>query len=681
MPGLSNDTNNTSVPPQDSYVERNSNRPSPPIVITRKKEKKFSSVNKELFPFRTANDEVSQEQFPSLECGAMGDMTLNALEQICIDSEIIYSKNSSKKSNTVNASFADEATSHFIPDSSVELCKNDAIQRENKRNFIYPYENVKKPVAPVLMTDILQTVLSLETNEISTKVPRKSENFCQGLVCFSQLEPSVSQTVENSTFSSPLTVWCEAEIDNHNRISATYEIVRVIYLPVFFCSSDKISTSDRDMLTVLKRYFECHRVSFAQLISECRTRTSARRDLSSTFIDCNLSKFPKLNFSAAIIDSFFEFFILHPDLMYNYRLSRRFCVSSNQTAKSRRIQYFSGEVQLFSSLFQSLPSVEPCLLKVNQSSMKLNQKLSNASPSKSYGSLEGPLYQKINEMEENMTKINVSGFVAFNQNPPLLDKHSFSNASMTSNKMQVCCEKSDPKMTVEENKDSASKKLSLRESTFISYKKEMLELGAAFIMASDEYNCVDVDVVERAKKLLEDVTAGLTRSSGKQRLEKFLEKSDSVNSPTANTFINVSEKLDLHNQNSTDLISKTPFDVDIDSADLMFICDLSEKTVLPETSLSSSDVEPFSRKISKVTEKLPQHHHKSSTNLSKNTSGMESLGSVSDETKVTAKAPLICDQMKYSNFTVASTGSSAKNQHLPSLGMINVFKLQFCVSN
>lgn len=653
MPDFSHDTNNASVPPPDSYAERNSNRPSPPIVVPRKKEKKFSSVNKELFPFRTANEEDSQEPSASLECGAMGDLTLNALEQICIDSEIMYSRNSSKKSNTVNTSCPDEAASVFIPDSSIELGKH-VIQRENKRNFIYPIENVRKPDAPVLMTDILQTVLALETNEISTKVPRKKENFCQGLVCFSQLEPSSSQTAENK-FSPSLTASCEPEIDT-SWMAASYEIVGVIYLPVFFCSRE-MSTDDRDMLTILKKYFECYRVRFAQSISEGCTR----RELSSTFVDCSRAKFPNLNFSAAIIDSFFEFFILHPDLMYNYRLSRRFCVS-NQTTKRHRTQFCDDEIQLF-SILQSLPPFEPTLLDLSQSSMKLDKKSFNVSSNKRNDSCEVPLYQKTNKIEKDLTS------AALNQNPFVSDKHSFSNAPMRNN-AQVSCEKSEPKNTDEEAKGCANERLLLQKPTFTSYKKEMLELGAAFISASEKYDCVDVDVIERAKKLLEDITAGLARPSEKPHLEKPVEKSDSTNCPRVNTLIDAAEKSNLPDQNSA--ASKTPFDVDIDSADLMFICDLSEKTVLPEKSLNLSEMESGSRKIAKVTEKSPQRHSKSLKNLSKNSSTLESSCPVSLETKVTAEAPSTCDWMNYSNFIGTSTGFS-KNHHSPTLGMMNVF--------
>lgn len=656
VPSFSNDTNIANVLP-NSFVEKNSSRPSPPIVITRKKEKKFSSVTKELFPFRAAND-ISQEQ-SSLDCSAMGDMTLNALEKICIDSEIMYSKNSSKKSNTVNTSFGDEAESHFVPDSSAVLDENSLIRLKNKRNFIYPYDDVKKPVTAVLATDIMRTVLLLETNETSTKVSKINNNFRPGLVCFSQLEPSLSQSAGNSSFSSTLTVGCDTEFENHNRITTSYEIVRVIYLPVFFCSSDQMSPSDRDMLTILKRYFENRRIHFTHLIFNRRRR--ARRDLSSSFIKCCHSKFPKLNFSAAIIDSFFEFFVLHPDLIYNYRLSRRSCVTSNQSR--RESQYCSR--------------VEPNLLEVCQSLMKLDQKSDYTS--NEISSIEAPIYQKIDKMEKDFIE-DVSGTAAIHQNPFPADRHSFSNVPMTSNHMQLFCIESESKITCEQtdgrNEDRTNERLAFQKSTLSSPEKLLLEVIATVNKVREKRNYLDNDLLDQikillelSKKLLENVTNKQTVASEKQRPEKSEEKCYLVR-----TCDNVCEKFDIRIHNSSESISKTPFDVDIDSADLMFICDLSEKTALPERSLNSPDVEPFSRKIAKVTEKSPQHYHESLKNLSKNSSSMESPCSVPSEKKVSAKASLICDSMKNSNLTATSAGFSNVNHSSPSLGKINVFE-------
>lgn len=595
---------NTQVPdfPNDTGVRNehpsnSSSRPSPPVVVSRRKEKKVSSVNKELLPFFVANDQPSREQSPPVDCGAMGDMTLNALEQICVASEIMYSKNSSKNSN-IGDTFEAES-------ESIDLCDSNP-RRKNKRSFIYPCASVKKPECPVLVTDILQTVLSLETNEI-LKVPTRNENFSKGLVSFSQLETALSQPAENQMSSLPFSVWSEDEIENCFGVIATDTTT---HLPTFFRSSNPMSSSDRTALTLLKRYVECHRLRFAELICTCRK--NARRDLSSSFLDYNLSKFPNLNFSTVLLNSFFDFFILNPDFLYNFRLSRHFLITSNQSrwmgyAKyESREQYYSNKVRLR----RCLPPVASCIPKVTQTSF-----------------------------ESDHIPVDVS------QNDS--KEHLCSDMSSTFNQIRESCE-FEPKLSDEIHENQAKIRLPVHSSSS-NPKKLMQELATAFNVASERCNRVDDDLIFRAKKLLEDVIA-MQANAFEDQTEKSVEVTNLSHGPAT---ITLHEESVLSNESSTACLSKTPFDDDLDTADLMFICDLSEKTVLSEKATSSSDLN-VSRKNSKIAESPVQHYRKTSKSVRKNLPSVESPCSMVAEVKVTSRVKVTGDPVANTNLTTAS---------------------------
>lgn len=322
----------------ENYINKSNRSPSPVIASQKKEKKSRCKVNKNLFSIEKSLLEDCGEH--SSTGTSFNDITLNALEKLCQNNEILNSAKSSSielNINKLNHTEGDEFDFSF--NNSFDVSKNEIIEMEldetRTRHFVYPYDNLEKPPHRLLVDDIIKSVLPLERNDriISIEPPSRSQNFRTGLVSFNELNSLLINEIEYEDVTQnkqkmSAFLWSS---NLQNEIIISKKKILFYFRDIF---------KNKDLYHCLKRYFEYYRINFVRQLFQVNSSNLYKEIVSifdSTelyhsflFIDANINncfreKIIKLNASSTTVYEFFNFFKTTFNLMYNFNISRHGC--------------------------------------------------------------------------------------------------------------------------------------------------------------------------------------------------------------------------------------------------------------------------------------------------------------------------------------------------------------------
>lgn len=322
---------------------------SPVYLNPKTKTKKSSKATKKLFSFPEKDvleTEISYQR--------ISDVSMDALEHICQISENLYSNSPTVTlSNLVASSSNKDSPSSLDRPNQISFVSSN-VEQENisefnftfnasfdlvdkcgspnlfeskcRKNFVYPYNVVKKPECSIIVDDVIESALPLEQCDqiCITKrrpVPRQ-------MISFNQL--NLEQEPRSEIKPLPVKVNSIITFDTSTFLNYQHKPFQYSYLI-------RVMRKDREAYCCLKAFFEVCRLNFAYVISQSRNRPILPNQVSSIFHkntsglnvpvyltnwDANTRLIRGLNSlknvsKIKVIQEFLEFFRCHFELVYN----------------------------------------------------------------------------------------------------------------------------------------------------------------------------------------------------------------------------------------------------------------------------------------------------------------------------------------------------------------------------
>lgn len=317
---------------------------SPVHLNPKKKTNKSSKTIKKLFSF-SEKDVVDTE----ISYQRISDVSMDALEHICQISENLYSNypamtlskpvpSSSNKDSfpldRVNqSSFVSsnvEQENSFTFNASFDLVDNcgspNLFESKCKKNFVYPYNVVKKPKRGIIMDDVIESALPLEQcDQISIS---KRRPVPQQMISFNRL--NLEQEARSGIKPLPMKVSSNISFDTSTFWNYQHKPFPYSYLI-------RVMRKDREAYCCLKAFFEICRLNFAYVISQSRNSPILPSQVSfivhkttsylnvpvyltnwdaNTRLNRGLNSLKNIS-KIKVIQEFLEYFRCHFELVYN----------------------------------------------------------------------------------------------------------------------------------------------------------------------------------------------------------------------------------------------------------------------------------------------------------------------------------------------------------------------------